>query len=72
MDREGIGEKLKTLRMQKELSISDVSKATGVSESTIYNYEAGYRVPRDEMKVKLANLYGVSPLIFFEQQLHFK
>lgn len=67
MDREGIGEKLKTLRMQKELSISDVSKATGVSESTIYNYEAGYRVPRDEMKVKLANLYGVSPLIFFGQ-----
>ena len=49
MDREGIGEKLKTLRMQKELSISDVSKATGVSESTIYNYEAGYRVPRETL-----------------------
>lgn len=65
MNREEIAEKLRALRIQKKLSISDVSMATGVSESTIYNYEAGYRVPRDEMKVKLANLYGVSPLIFF-------
>lgn len=66
MNRKEIAENLKALRIQKKLSISDVSTATGVSESTIYNYESGYRVPRDEMKVRLANLYGVSPLIFFE------
>lgn len=66
MDRKKIGEKLRDLRNRKKMSIAEVSKAVGVKESAISNYETGYRVPRDETKLKLANLYGVSPIIFFE------
>lgn len=35
----------------------DVAKAIGVSLSAITMYETGARVPRDEIKIKLANYY---------------
>lgn len=37
-----------------------VAKAVGISLSAISMYELGARVPRDEVKVKLANFYGKS------------
>lgn len=35
-----------------------VAKAVGISLSAISMYELGARVPRDEVKVKLASFYG--------------
>ena len=35
-----------------------VAKAVGVSLSAISMYELGARVPRDEVKVRLADYYG--------------
>lgn len=35
-----------------------VAEAIGVSISALTMYETGKRVPRDELKVKLANYYG--------------
>ena len=66
MNRKKLGKKLKELRNRKKLSIAEVSRAVGVKQSAISNFETGYRIPRDETKIKLANLYGVSPIIFFE------
>ncbi len=69
MDKKAIGLKLKDLRGDKK--VVDVAKAIGVSQSTISMYETGERVPRDSIKVKLANFFGVSvESIFFAEQLH--
>ena len=38
----------------------EVAAAVGVSLSAIAMYESGGRIPRDEIKVRLANYYGVS------------
>ena len=50
-----IGERLKRLRGSR--TIKEVSEALGVSESALSMYENGARVPRDEIKIKLANYY---------------
>ena len=48
-----------------------VANAVGVSLSAITMYELGQRVPRDEIKVKLASYYGVSVQeLFFETKCH--
>lgn len=61
-----IGEKLIELRGNK--SIETVAKATDVTTQAIWNYENNKRVPRDEIKIRLATYYGV-PVgeIFFNE-----
>lgn len=49
-------EKLKNARGEK--SREEVAKAIGVTVSALSMYERGERVPRDEVKVKLARLYN--------------
>lgn len=51
-----IAEKLRDARGSR--ARKDVAKAVGISLSALAMYESGYRVPRDEIKVRLANLYG--------------
>lgn len=59
-----MGKKLKELRGKR--SVTEVAKAVGVSHSSISMYEIGERVPRDDVKIKLANYFGVSvESIFF-------
>lgn len=53
-----IGAKLKELR--GNTTLTDASKAIKVSSSALAMYENGYRVPRDEIKIRIANHYGVS------------
>lgn len=53
IDRKTIGKKLRELREQRGESVSDLGKKIGVSESTIYMYEQGERMPRDAIKVLL-------------------
>lgn len=50
-----------------------VAKAVGISVSALGMYEQGRRIPRDEIKVKLSNFYGV-PVeeIFFTHNTHLK
>lgn len=44
-----------------------VAEALGISCSALGMYEQGNRTPRDEIKVKLANYYGVSvQSLFFD------
>lgn len=54
-------EKLKQLRIERNLTQADVANAIGVSPATIGNYEQGTRQPRNnEVWQKLADYLGVS------------
>ena len=58
MNLEMLGLKLRLLRGDRTLS--DVANATGIGISALNNYELGLRMPRDEVKIVLANYYGLS------------
>lgn len=63
-DRADIAKKLVELRGEK--SRSDVATALGISVSALQMYEIGERVPRDEIKSKIAHFYKKSvQSIFF-------
>lgn len=59
-----MGQRLKKLRGNKRQS--DVAKAVNITRNALANYESGIRIPRDDVKARLANYYNV-PLesIFF-------
>lgn len=67
MDSKLIGLKLRTLR--GNLTQQEVANSLGISLSAVSMYESGQRIPRDEVKVKFANYYGVSvESIFFAKE----
>ena len=55
MDSKKIGKLLTALR--GEQSQSDVAKTLGLSPSAIRQYESGNRIPRDNIKEKIAKFY---------------
>ncbi|MRX54796.1 helix-turn-helix domain-containing protein [Bacillus idriensis] len=69
MDKILIGKKL--LELRGDESREEVSSAIKISVSALQMYENGQRIPRDEIKVKLAEYYQTTVQeIFFEQQQH--
>lgn len=59
-----IGEYLRTLRGEK--TPNEVCSALNISRSALTMYETGKRIPRDEVKAKLAHYYKSSiESIFF-------
>lgn len=62
-DRTIIGERLRRLRGSRTLS--EVSKALGVSEMAVSLWERGERTPADDMKVKIAAYYRKSVTVIF-------
>lgn len=64
MNNKIMAEKLRKLRGNK--SRQEVAEACGISVSALAMYERGERVPRDEIKIKLAKFYNRSVnYIFF-------
>lgn len=64
-----IGRTLRKLR--GKVPRSAVADACGISISALTMYETGKRIPRDEIKVKLASFYcRTVESIFFEQECH--
>jgi transcriptional regulator with XRE-family HTH domain len=55
-----IGEKIATLRKQKNLSQTDLGKAAGVSREIIGRYERGEVMPSIEVAAKIADALDVS------------
>ena len=53
------GDKLKTLRELAEESIEETAKILSVSASSLVAYENGAKIPRDEIKAKMAKHYNV-------------
>ncbi|HDX9683265.1 helix-turn-helix transcriptional regulator [Bacillus cereus] len=69
MNYERVAENLINLRNGR--SREEVAKAVGISISTLQMYENGQRIPRDNIKIKLANFYGVTvQTIFFDLEQH--
>lgn len=66
MNAETIGKRLIALRVEK--LIKDVAKALGISASALSMYEKGQRIPRDEIKIRLARYYDrtVDSIFFTE------
>ncbi|MBQ1792584.1 MAG: helix-turn-helix transcriptional regulator [Oscillospiraceae bacterium] len=58
-----VGERLKNLRGSR--SQKEVAEAIGVTTMAISQYESGLRIPRDEIKVKLANYFKKSVTSIF-------
>ena len=57
------GDKLRELRGKKSLQVA--ADAIGITKSALAMYERDERVPRDEVKVRIASYYGVSVLFLF-------
>ena len=63
------GEMLRNLRGEK--TQEEVAKALGITKSAWAMYERGKRIPRDEVKVRISQYFGVSVQdIFFSQIEH--
>ncbi len=56
--KERMAKRLRDLRGDKDAD--EVAKACGISRSALGMYEIGARIPRDEVKVKLARFYNTS------------
>lgn len=66
MNAEAIGKRLIALRGKR--LVKDVAKALGISASALSMYETGQRVPRDEIKIRLARYYDRTvDSIFFNE-----
>lgn len=69
LDAKEIGERL--IKIRGLIPRDTVAKAVGISVSAISMYENGERIPRDAIKIKLAEFYGKSVQeIFFDSKCH--
>lgn len=65
MDNKIMAETLRRLRGKKTLE--EVANAVNISKSALSKYENGDRIPRDQVKKKLADYYGKTvQYIFFK------
>lgn len=63
------GAKLKQLRGRK--TQQEIADEIGITKSALAMYERDERVPRDEIKVRIAKYFGVSiSSLFFNQTEH--
>jgi transcriptional regulator with XRE-family HTH domain len=65
MNANKIGNKLIDQRTKKGETQKDVADAIGTSVSTVAMYESGKRIPKDDLKVKLANHFECSVTTLF-------
>ncbi len=67
MNSQGIAKKLTALRGKRRRR--EVAAACDISVSALCMYEMGYRIPKDEIKVRLANYYKISvESLFYAQE----
>lgn len=65
------GKRLAALRGRK--SQAEVAKSVGIATSTLGMYETEQRMPRDSIKIALADYYGTTvQKIFFASECHEK
>lgn len=64
-----IGQALRIMRGSR--TQSEVAEALGITKSSYAMYERDERIPRDEIKVRISNFYGVSVQeLFFNRYEH--
>ncbi|MGO1182992.1 MAG: helix-turn-helix domain-containing protein [Micrococcaceae bacterium] len=57
---DAVGARLKQLRLRRDLTLTALAEATGVSTSTLSRLESGLRRPTLEQLLPLARYYGVT------------
>ncbi len=69
MDAKLIGKKL--VRLRGKRTQKEVADCLGISTSALSMYENGERVPRDNIKIRIADFYN-EPIynIFFDPNAH--
>ena len=55
-----VAERIKAARAEKGCSVSELAKACHVTDSAIQMYECGQRIPRDSIKINMANYFGMT------------
>src|SRR6195952_4954125 len=55
-----VGARLKRLRTQRKMTLTDVATATGISKSTMSRLETGQRRPTLELLLALSHMYRVA------------
>ena len=58
-----VAEKIKSLRISHGLSQKQLADKIGVSQTAVYNWERGERLPKYEQICKLAGVFGVPTLV---------
>lgn len=71
MDAKKIGQKIKALRESKNISREKFANSVNISTSALSMYETGQRIPRDEVKLRIARYLETSiENIFFTNWVH--
>lgn len=71
VDAVRIGNKLKDLRQNKNKTLEELASELCISQSAVGMYETGQRIPRDEIKIRIAEYFGVPvEAIFFPRKQH--
>lgn len=66
-----IGMILKQLREKAGITLAEMSDGVGISQSAAAMYESGKRIPRDEIKIRIAKYYGLTvEAIFYAHEQH--
>lgn len=60
MKNENFGDRVKEFRISKEMSMEDLAKAVDVSKSNVSMWENSNAIPRNDVLLKLAKLFGIS------------
>lgn len=55
-----IGARIRRLRLSAGMTQRDLAQRINVGNTTLSQYESGARVPSDEVKIKIASVFGVS------------
>ena len=63
MNRQEIAKTL--IRLRGKRTQEEIAKKLGISPSAYAMYETGQRIPRDEVKIKIAKLYNRSVQYIF-------
>ncbi|EWS81705.1 XRE family transcriptional regulator [Brachybacterium phenoliresistens] len=57
---DGIGPRLRAMRLERGLTLADVAERTGLSQSGLSRLETGHRQPTLDLLIPLAEMYRVS------------
>lgn len=60
IDSKIIGKRLLILRKKSNMSRTEVAKLCAISKSAISMYEIGKRIPKDDIKIRLAKCYNTT------------
>lgn len=60
-----IADKIKSTRIQKGMSLTDLCQQTGIPVVTMRTYEKGTRIPKKERLQRIANALDVNSSFFF-------